>query len=503
MFNKKSFFAFLLILVLGCSALYFYLQHRLENVVAKSFDVSKDDIIKSGFPFKLKYKYAKDKEKSFRLNLSILDKRATLYLPMKIDDMVRMRLRNVSIGEVEYFSLSAKFNSYTDLLAAKSMDFIKAFNMTNDYIMNIGFITEDPEFRNNTHIELQLPGKRQYQDFDDLMKDVPEKFIIEYKNIEEPANDFTKWPFLAKLSKVIYPETSTYLIKGSIPKGTNVLDRSIKSVLKLLANVNLKIEVSADSESVRTQTNADLHSKDGALSLELNMKEHHIKNFIQDLYQSTNADELHEFILLYLRGIGKQISDDQKNKIKSLVQLLIAKTDDKIAQDQSYFEKYSGFKSEAALSLSTAFAPNTKDTELSLKLSDNKKLLDLRLNANISGQMPAFQAKGNFYIDSAKPIADIMNIMRYAIFAFNKTIKLEEYNVLLDSYDKDAEFIASELQRMSDEPSKDSLEYTFDFAVLNPMDGSISKSKATLKDLSIFLNSVFKEPSIKAEESAE
>ena len=499
MINKKSILILAGILVAAYASIYFYTANMLNTAILNKLDIEQERIVKSGFPFNVTFKIKEhDKFKKFSYNL--LSKKIELGLNFFPKDIEDFKFKKYNIKDLEHLKLSAKLGSYFDLKKAlkNNISELEAFNLANDFQLDIKASTAEPDLFFDSSFLLSFPGKRKYETIDDFKSDFPRIFSgsIKYNIDADLSGDAPS--FVRKISELAYPETVEISFEARSSEKLDFNEISNADIIKTLLNLNLKFRADTNTKIVKSKASMDLKAEEQIFYADIKVTAQYKGNAVKNLYNSLSKEDVSEFALLVIHDAGLQLSDNTKQKITMLTDLIWDRLDNRVKQNPDYMEMFNNLKTNYIMSLKLPANSEVKeDAKILIHIPNDSGSFELKLDGVMQGGLSGESIDGQIFVtDNDMCLSEVLGLARLVGFTIDKTITSDSFGSIVGSFDEDMKTIALELKSFTDNPESKSsdLVFTYKIDIKNPMASTISKSEKNILEFVFFLGGLFASP---------
>lgn len=498
MLNRKSIIIFVGILLAAYLGVYFYTANMLHSAIAKKLEINEERIERSGFPFDITFK-VKDNDKFKKLSYNILSKKIQLDLNFIPQDIENFKYKKYNVKALDYLVLSAKLESYFELMGALKggISEIEAFNLTNNFQADVKGTTEESDLIVGAAIKLSFPGKRNFENFEDIISDFPRHFtgLVKY-NIDGASNDDMP-SFIKKIFELTYPESTEIYFEGSASNNLNFSSTSKADLINTLLNLDLNFTSNTDTKMIKSKSKLELKSKDSVYYADFNASETYKNDSVKNLYNSLSKEDISEFIQFLLHSMDMQLSDNTKSKITMLTDLAYGQIDKQLKANPKYWDKFYNLKTQYKGSLVVPTNQGEKDAKLFIHIPNDTEEFEFKIDGTMKGGISADAAKGTIFMFAKdNNIAEAIGYIRLVMFATDKSIKAEHFNSIVSAFEEDTKLIASELKNFSDDKEAPNYSYSYNIDMKNPLNSTISKNGNKIMELILFFSNLFTAPPI-------
>lgn len=498
MLNRKSILIFVGILMAAYIGAYFVISSKLEDFISQKFEIEHDRIVKSGFPFNITFNI-KDHDLYKSLSFNIPTKKLEISLksiPGKLNDI---KHKNYNWKYFDHLIFSAKIESYFKSIPAlfRGATAMDHFNLTNDYNLHMKGAISDPDLLIDTNISLSFPKKRHYENFDDILSDLPRHFVANVKHNVDADKQADMHSFLRKISDATYPQRSEFSLECHSLEKLELKGLDLLSAAKVLMNLNVNFTGKTDLKTTKSRANLNLHVKNKVFYADLKASEQYKEDALKSLYNILSKEDISEFVLFAMQNMGIQPSDNIKGKITALTDLTWDRMEAKIAEDPKYWEKFYNLKANYLASLALPLEGSDSDLEFLLHIPNDSGEFEMKIDGLMKNGLKGDTLTGQLFVsDKNNNIAEIMGYLRLAKFAFDKTIDLNQFNQAVKAFDADINLINSTLSSFSDEPDGDDLKYTYNVNIAKPEISTINNRGNNAMEFVMLNILIFDNPNI-------
>lgn len=496
------------VFIIGCVTIYsiiwYFLSQNMNGFLVKRMEIAQEKIKLFGYPFNIKFKIQDASIESVSYNL--FSKKLYVNLKKaafgslgdeKVDDVLK---------DIEYIRFSSRLDSYFTLMQIiqnKGTKFepIDAFNLFSNVAVSLKADLKDPSFDITMPIvgtwNLSLPGKRMYENYQDILSDLPQNLTFEGAYEEDMIIGGDILPFMHKIAKLSYPAKSQLKLTASLTDHADILEMNEVKFIELMRKLNIGSLLTSFSNSYSSETKMIMGAGTDVHNVNIDYTIGYKDRTLQNFYTIFDSQDIVEIIEIILYRYKVQLNDNSKLKFKLLGDFIVKKMKTEVEKDPNYWEKFDNYKSNTKIALLVPYKEGFGGMKYLMDLADNKNSSWIKLEGFMTGSGIPDSSNGALLINNKlHSMSEVMNILRLVFFAVSRTVTSEHFNGLLENFDKDIQIIDDILLSLSDEPNStsDQMLYSYNINKQDIMNSKFSKSGKTVVDILVAFAPLFALP---------